>query len=106
MPITLKEVVPWGRSFDEYVEMFSLSADDLKRSIVGCGDGPASFNAEMRRMGRRVVSVDPLYQFSAEQIRGRVEEAYRTIIDQLVLNQASYRWTRNIRAAIDKASAR
>jgi len=66
MPITLNEVVPWGRSFDEYVEMFSLSADDLKKSIVGCGNGPASFNAEMRRMGRRVVSVDPLYQFAGE----------------------------------------
>jgi len=61
--------------------------------FLGCGDGPAGFNAAMSRQGRRVVSVDPLYQFSTEQIRGRVQEACRTIIEQLVANQSAYLWT-------------
>ena len=42
---------------------------------------------------RKFVSADPLYHFSGEQIRGRVQEAYRTIMEQLEANQAAYTWT-------------
>ena len=93
MAFELHEILPWGRSFDEYVRMFSLTETDLEKNILGCGDGPASFNAAMHRRGKRVISVDPLYQFSVEQIRGRVQEAYGTIMEQLVANQADYVWT-------------
>ncbi len=93
MAFTLDQIMPWGRSFGEYVRMFALTKPDLERRILGCGDGPASFNAAMFRRGRRVVSVDPLYQFSAEQIRSRVQDACRTIIEQLVANQSAYVWT-------------
>jgi hypothetical protein len=46
MAFTLDQVVPWGRSFDEYRRMFALSDDDLGLRILGCADGPASFNGE------------------------------------------------------------
>ena len=42
MPFSIDEVVPWGRRLDEYRAMFDLSECDLKRRILGCGDGPAS----------------------------------------------------------------
>ena len=93
MAFSIEQIVPWGRSFDEYVRMFSLSDADLEGRILGCGDGPASFNAAMHRQGKRVISVDPLYRFSAEQIWGRIQEASRTILEQLVANQATYVWT-------------
>jgi hypothetical protein len=35
----------WGRSLDEYKLMFRLSETDMKSKILGCGVGPASFNA-------------------------------------------------------------
>ncbi len=39
----LTDVIPWGRSLDEYRRMFLLSPDDLGGRILGCGDGrPAS----------------------------------------------------------------
>ena len=38
---------PWGRNLAEYSAMFKLSSTELEASILGCGDGPASFNAEM-----------------------------------------------------------
>ena len=37
---TLDQVVPWGRSFDEYRRMFALTEEDLDQTIIGCGDGP------------------------------------------------------------------
>ena len=66
---TLDQVVPWGRSFDEYKRMFALGASDLNGRILGCGDGPASFNAEATRFGHRVISCDPIYRFGTEEIQ-------------------------------------
>jgi hypothetical protein len=92
MAFKYEEAVPWGRSFDEYLRMFHLSTEDLSRSILGCADGPASFNAEMFRRGHRVVSCDPLYQFSAEQIKQRIDVTYEEVIGQTRLNQEKFVW--------------
>ncbi len=43
MGFTLDKIVPWGRSYDEYVSMFGLTKADLGLRILGCGDGPAGF---------------------------------------------------------------
>jgi hypothetical protein len=88
----LSEVVPWGRNADEYRRMFDLTRADLEQSILGCGDGPACFNAEISAQGGRVVSVDPLYAFSPGEIRGRVDATYATIIDQVKQTQDAYVW--------------
>ncbi len=90
----LETVVPWGRSLDEYRAMFSLHDDDLKLSILGCGDGPASFNAELSALGGRVTSVDPIYQFEAEEIRQRVEETYSIVVEQTRAAAHRFVWSR------------
>jgi hypothetical protein len=90
---TLEKVVPWGRSFDEYVAMFALSGDDLQRRILGCGDGPAAFNARHTRQGGRVWSVDPLYRFSADDVRGRIAETYADVMAQTRKNKHEFVWT-------------
>jgi hypothetical protein len=88
----LEEVVPWGRTLAEYRSMFSLSETDLNAKILGCGDGPASFNAEMSELGYSVMSIDPVYQFSAEQIEQRVRAVYESIIFQVKQNPSHYIW--------------
>ncbi|MDX2370633.1 MAG: class I SAM-dependent methyltransferase [Colwellia sp.] len=88
----LDSVVPWGRSFEEYRSIFALSEDDLKKRLLGCGDGPACFNAELTLRGGNVVSVDPIYQFSGDQISSRIEEVYPHILSQVEQNADSYIW--------------
>jgi SAM-dependent methyltransferase len=88
----LDEIVPWGRTLGEYKAMFALSDAHLATRILGCGDGPASFNAEMIALGNRVVSIDPIYEFSAEQIERRVRDTYETVISQLRSNSNRYTW--------------
>lgn len=73
--------------------MFALDEGDLERRILGAGDGPASFNAELHRRGGRVVSVDPIYQFSASAIRSRVQRVYPGLIAQVAQRSGSYQWT-------------
>ena len=92
MGFTLDKVVPWGRSYDEYVSMFGLSEDDLTLRILGCGDGPAAFNSLLTECGGSVVSVDPIYAFDAAQIRTRVAEAYDIVMTQARKNQDDYVW--------------
>lgn len=92
MAFTLDKVVPWGRSFEEYVRMFNLTPADLQKNILGCGDGPASFNAEMHRQGRRVTSLDPIYRFSAQKIAERIAETREVIVEQLKASRDDYVW--------------
>ena len=93
MSFTLTNVVPWGRSFGEYVEMFSLLREDLHKRILGCGDGPASFNATLTSHGGSIVSVDPLYRFSADEVRRRIGETYAVVMDQTRKNMHEFTWT-------------
>ena len=93
MPITYTEVKPWGRSFREYVGMFTLTAADLQKQILGCGDGPASFNAEASAQGYRVTSADPIYTLSAAQIEQRIDETWQEILEQMRPNMDSFVWT-------------
>src|SRR5579862_9179827 len=94
MPITYDSIVPWGRSYDEYVAMFGLSEVDLARSILGCGDGPAGFNATMCVRGGRATSVDPLYAFSVREIEQRIAETFDVVIAQTRSHADRFVWTR------------
>jgi len=89
---TLDQVVPWGRSFDEYRRMFALTDADLGLKILGCGDGPASFNAEATRRGATVISCDPIYRFDADHIRGRIAITYEQILEQTRQNIDDFVW--------------
>ncbi|MDP9454496.1 MAG: SAM-dependent methyltransferase [Actinomycetota bacterium] len=88
----LEDVVPWGRSKNEYTRMFGLTPRDLRASILDCAGGPSSFNAEMIREGYKVVSCDPLYRFSAGQISERVEEVFEPIMDGIRANETGFSW--------------
>lgn len=84
MPVLLKEVIPLGRTLREYELMFALTEADKQRKILGCGDGPASFNAEWTGLGGSVLSVDPVYEFSGAQIK----ERFDAVIDEIIENVA------------------
>lgn len=92
MSFTLEKVVPWGRSYNEYIEMFALTDTDLKLRILGCGDGPAAFNSELTKRGGRVVSIDPIYTFETSQIQSRISDTYSTVMEQMQKNQDDYVW--------------
>lgn len=94
MGFRLESIVPWGRSFDEYVAMFALSEADLKRRILGCGDGPAAFNAVLTERGGRIVSVDPLYGVPVDAIRRRIAETYPEVMAQARRNRDEFVWDR------------
>lgn len=54
--------------------------------------GPASFNTVATRRGARVVSVDPLYELGAEQIRRRIDETFEDVMGQTRREQHRFVW--------------
>ena len=72
MAFKYDEVVPWGRNLDEYQRMFDLKDYTLK--ILGCGDGPASFNEEYTQKGGKIISIDPIYHLSQNEIQKRINK--------------------------------
>src|SRR5947209_14689 len=72
--------------------MFALSDDDLAGRILGCGDGPASFNAEATAAGYSVLSCDPIYAFSPAGIEQRIRDCYEDVIAQVRRRPEGFVW--------------
>jgi len=89
----LDKVVPFGRSLDEYQSMFNLSESDLNKKIIGIADGPASFNAEMNDRGKSVLSIDPLYQYGADEIDRQFYNVVDNIISQVKNMPDNWSWS-------------
>ncbi|MEM7725483.1 MAG: SAM-dependent methyltransferase [Cyanobacteria bacterium P01_A01_bin.45] len=93
MVVKLEKVVPYGRTFDEYIQMFNLCNTDLNKSILGVGDGPASFNAQATKKGCRITSVDPLYELSTYDILNRFNQVVDNIIEQVKATPDDWVWS-------------
>lgn len=106
MAFRLDEIVPWGRSFTDYQRMFTLSTADVNGHILGCGDGPASFNAELTSADGSVISLDPLYSFSADEIRARIDDVFETVVEATRRNQEQFVWGPTIADTDDLRHAR
>lgn len=103
MAFELKNTVPWGRNLDEYKNMFKLTDSDLDKRIISFGDGPASFNTEMTSQGKSVVSIDPVYRFTEDELKQRIIETKDIVIEQMKNNFDNFVWTsiRNIQELED-----
>jgi hypothetical protein len=76
----------------EYELMFNLTASDWQRPILGCADGPASFNAEMNALGRRVISCDPIYALELGQIKDDFAGSAQKIMTDVRAHPQNYVW--------------
>ena len=88
----LENVVPWGRNLKEYKNMFQLLDDELLSSMLGCGDGPSSFNYEVTKLGGNITSIDPIYQFSKDEIKQRIDDTSSVVREQLKQNKDDFVW--------------
>jgi len=86
--------------------MFDLSEAELATTkILGVGDGPASFNAEMHQRGRHVVSCDPIYVFTGPQIRSRVEGTRDRMVEFTRQHHDTFTW-RHIKSPEEMGAVR
>lgn len=93
MAFELKDTVPWGRTLEEYRNMFNLTDSELNQRIISFGDGPASFNSEMTVLYKSVLSIDPIYQFSKKELNNRINETKDIVMKQIRKNQNNFIWS-------------
>ena len=63
-----------SRSYDEYVAMFALDADDMSGTVLDCSAGAASFVAVARANGTTAYAVDPAYALSRDDLARAVRD--------------------------------
>lgn len=68
----IEEVYPWGHTLADYRKIFQLTDEELSKELIGFADGTASVNSELMQVGRKMVSLDPIYQFSTSDIELRL----------------------------------
>jgi len=84
----LEQIVPWGRSKKEYMEMFNLTQEDIvTRKILGCGD-----NTEVDYDGGSIVSIDPLYAYSKKEIMQRIDEVAPVVMEEVKAHVDKFVW--------------
>lgn len=92
--LQLDKVIPFGRSLQEYTLMFNLTEQDKQKKILSVADGPACFNAEMYKAGyATVTSIDPVYAFSAEEIKQQFYVVVDNVIEQVRNTSEDWVWT-------------
>ena len=72
--------------------MFALTPGDLDGKVLDCAAGPASFNAEATAQGHEVVSCDPLYEHTAQQIRARIEATHDAMVENARAARHEFVW--------------
>ncbi|GAB3683401.1 SAM-dependent methyltransferase [Salinarchaeum chitinilyticum] len=74
----------YGRTFEEYCELFDLDGRDLVgRRILDCPGGPGSFTAAAARIGSDAVAADPVYGPPVEKLDRRCSGAIDEIVEQV-----------------------
>src|ERR1700677_919572 len=93
MAVSVKQIVPWGRTRREYELMFSLHAADLAAGVLDCGGGPSGFTAEISARGHRAGSVDPLYSHPGSEIRDRFDAVAGSLIEAVRATPGTWNWS-------------
>jgi hypothetical protein len=90
--IHYENIVPWGRAYIEYVNMFDLKPDFLSKKVLGCGDGPAAFNSVGNAFGGNITSIDPIFSLPKKEIEKRINETFGEVINQTRINAEKFNW--------------
>jgi len=65
----LDHVAFYGRTLNEYIDMFQLRAEDWHgKRILDCASGSSSFASEAHRIGINSVACDPLYAHNLQKL--------------------------------------
>ncbi|WP_431027189.1 SAM-dependent methyltransferase [Lysinibacillus sp. LZ02] len=70
--LDLERIVFIGRTFEEYMDMFSLSMKELEgKSILDCPAGACSFTAVGNKLGLDITACDIAYDHPVEQLESK-----------------------------------
>lgn len=92
-------------SLDDYIHMFALQPAQLQMKILNCHAGIDFFAAQMHQQRKDVINIDPLYQYSLEQIKAYQEKAQTDLKQKLIEMPEHYEDAQQIAMRLNQQSA-
>ncbi len=79
----LEDIAFFGRTLKEYLGMFAITEDELEgKKILDCPAGPASFVAEVTKLGINAIGCDPLYEQNYQVLAGKARGYILAALDR------------------------
>ncbi len=91
--LDLERIVFIGRTFEEYMDMFSLSMEELKgKKILDCPAGACSFTALGNKLGLDVTACDIAYYHSVEDLELKGLQDLEHVMEHMEKAKNNYIW--------------
>lgn len=91
--LELERVVFIGRTFEEYIDMFSLTWDELKgKKILDCPAGACSFTAMGHKKGLDITACDIAYYHQGEDLKNKGLRDVEHAMENMEKAKGSYKW--------------
>jgi hypothetical protein len=91
--LDLERIVFIGRTFEEYLDMFSLSVETLKgKKILDCPAGACSFTAVGNKSGLDVTACDIAYYYSGEDLKNKGLQDIEHAMENMKKAKGNYIW--------------
>lgn len=89
----LDRIVFVGRTFDEYMKIFSLTLDEMKgKRILDCPSGACSFTAVANHSGFDVTACDIAYHFEVEDLKRKGYQDIEHAMKHVETDKLNYVW--------------
>lgn len=90
-----QKLVLWGHSLVDYQEMFALQDEDLKKDILDCYPGAATFNTELSKQQHgNIVSFDELYKHEQEDLDDYLQQVFDVMVARIRKHTDRFVWDR------------
>lgn len=91
--LDLERIVFIGRTFEEYLDMFSLSTKELKgKKILDCPAGACSFTAIGKQSGLDVTACDIAYDHSIEDLKNKGLQDIKHTMEHMEKAKSNFIW--------------
>ncbi|GAF64641.1 hypothetical protein BTS2_1534 [Bacillus sp. TS-2] len=91
--LNLDRIVFIGRTYEEYLKIFSLSIDDLKgKRVLDCPAGACSFTAIAKQLGLNATAGDIAYSFLAEELETKGLNDINHVTEHMKKITRQYKW--------------
>lgn len=91
--LDLERIIFIGRTFEEYMDMFLLSIEELKgKKILDCPAGACSFTAVGSRLGLDVMACDIAYYHSSGELEKKGFQDIEHAMEQIGKAKSNYIW--------------
>ncbi|ULT59477.1 class I SAM-dependent methyltransferase [Neobacillus drentensis] len=91
--LDLERIIFIGRTFEEYLDMFSLSVAELKgKRILDCPAGACSFTAVGNALGLNITAADIAYYHSNEDLYVKGIQDVEHAMEQMEIAKTNFIW--------------